>query len=243
MQFLAMSDIHVEFHRDKGKSFLRSLDTPEEVDAILIAGDLGNYPVLANAVGWLCEKGPRIILVAGNHDFYFSSFKKTRELYKSLEEKHENFTFLDNSSTEVEGVAIHGTTLWFPGGPQNERYSRGLNDFDVIQNFRQHVYKEHKKAKKFLWDVVKKGDVVLTHHAPSAKSIRPRYGASNMNCFYFAAMDQLIHEVQPLFWIHGHMHTHNGYYIQKTGVYCNAFGYFGREDCNRTFREREIFAV
>lgn len=48
--------------------------------------------------------------------------------------------------------------------------------------------------------------VVITHHAPSPKSIRIWYESDPYNCAFASNLDRAIERYQPALWIHGRMH-------------------------------------
>lgn len=67
--------------------------------------------------------------------------------------------------------------------------------------------------------------VVVTHHAPSYASLHPQYVGDDMNCAYVSPLDQMILELKPAYWIHGHIHHTNDYNIGETNVLANPRGY------------------
>ena len=48
--------------------------------------------------------------------------------------------------------------------------------------------------------------VVITHHAPSPRSIRDWYKGDPFNCAFASDLGRVIERYQPALWIHGHMH-------------------------------------
>jgi predicted phosphodiesterase len=77
--------------------------------------------------------------------------------------------------------------------------------------------------------------IVVTHHAPSIKSIADRYRADPVSAAFASNMDDFILEHQPRLWIHGHTHESFDYKIGKTRVVCNPRGYASTEE-NKGFR-------
>jgi hypothetical protein len=77
--------------------------------------------------------------------------------------------------------------------------------------------------------------IVVTHHAPSIKSIADRYRADPVSAAFASNMDDFILEHQPRLWIHGHTHESFDYKIGKTRVVCNPRGYASTKE-NKGFR-------
>jgi elongation factor G len=65
--------------------------------------------------------------------------------------------------------------------------------------------------------------VVVTHHAPSRKSIR---GAVDVSDASFASdCEDLMRRYRPELWVHGHVHQRCHYWVGDTQVVCNPRGY------------------
>lgn len=67
--------------------------------------------------------------------------------------------------------------------------------------------------------------VVVTHHGPSYQSIDDQFRGDTLNCAYVSPLDGMIEELEPDYWIHGHVHCTHDYNIGKTNVLCNPRGY------------------
>ena len=67
--------------------------------------------------------------------------------------------------------------------------------------------------------------VVVTHHAPSARSIRPWFEGDPLNPAFASNLDRLIERHQPALWIHGHMHDPVDQWLGKTRLLANPAGY------------------
>lgn len=95
---------------------------------------------------------------------------------------------------------------------------------------------EHRKFLKYIEHVLsnKSSDkkyVVCSHHAPSNKSIHPRYASDSlMNGGYRSNLDFFIEDRPEIkLWTHGHVHSSFDYMIGQTRVICNPRGYVGHE--------------
>lgn len=95
----------------------------------------------------------------------------------------------------------------------------------------------HISTLKSLGDFISKGDpdrsIVITHHAPSSKSLPDRLKLDPVSCAYASNLDTLITELSPLVWIHGHIHHSQNYRIAKTRVVANPRSYI--DDPNPEF--------
>ncbi len=67
--------------------------------------------------------------------------------------------------------------------------------------------------------------VVITHFAPSRKSISPKFEGSPVNACFVSDLEPQILRWQPELWVHGHTHGSFDYKVGKTRVVCNARGY------------------
>lgn len=67
--------------------------------------------------------------------------------------------------------------------------------------------------------------VVITHHAPSRRSIPERFADSSLNPAFASAAEELIDGRRAVLWIHGHMHDSFDYVENGTRVLCNPRGY------------------
>lgn len=72
--------------------------------------------------------------------------------------------------------------------------------------------------------------VVVTHHAPSAKSLDSRYVDNALNPCYASDMDGfIINNPNIALWCHGHIHQPKDYMIDNTRILCNPRGYVAWE--------------
>jgi Icc-related predicted phosphoesterase len=238
-----LSDLHFEFHRDGGRSFVESLN-PDGVDVLVLAGDVAVGEDLPAALDLLCQRyhDSSVIYVHGNHEFYHSSLDKIRQLTRQSCRENCNLSWLDKSGAKVRGAVFWGAPLWFPDTVTNPNLKQLLNDFSMIEDFESWVYHENMEAVDFLQDHVRPGDIVVTHHLPSHLCVSPRHRGSVLNPFFVCDMAPFILERQPRLWLHGHTHDSRDIQIEKTRVICNPFGY-ARSNVNPDFNDRLILEV
>lgn len=88
----------------------------------------------------------------------------------------------------------------------------------------------HLQSIAFISDALKKHRnwkcFVVTHHAPSSRSVSRQYQGDSLNPAFFTDLTNLILEYQPVAWAHGHMHDSQRYHIGRTTVICNPLGYY-----------------
>ena len=249
MRIRPLSDLHLEFHRDKGEAFIKSLD-PKGVDLLVLAGDIAKMSVGFYRVLSMFRKqfDCPIVYVHGNHDFWGSSraevLQATRDSVSHLRGVH----WLDCESVEIEGHRILGAPLWYgrsrpPPGMMStdEEWARGIRrfyhpgakckivstwpDFEEIQGFGDWVYEENARAQKFFLDNLREGDIAVTHMLPSRQCVQPKFERSTTNCFFVSDMTPLIEDRKPALWLHGHTHESVDFRLGATRIVCNPFGY------------------
>ncbi|MFC3692184.1 metallophosphoesterase [Chenggangzhangella methanolivorans] len=67
--------------------------------------------------------------------------------------------------------------------------------------------------------------IVVTHHAPSPRSLRGGQVTGPLDAAYASDLEALIEELQPAAWVHGHVHRSVDYRIGATRVVSNPMGY------------------
>lgn len=224
-----MSDLHLEFHRDQGDSFISSIDFTK-TDVLVLAGDINTVAGgLEFSLIKFCSKVKHVVYVPGNHEYYHSSREQVWLVLDRVKRKCSNFHWLENSFCVIGGQRFIGSTLWFRERPDNFLYQYNMNDFRTIQGFQSWVYKANELAVKWIEKNIQSTDIVVTHYAPSDQSVDDYYRGSQLNRFFVCDMEPLIRAVQPRVWFHGHVHNSFNYKIDTTKVICNPFGYVGHE--------------
>lgn len=240
MKLLVLSDLHFEFHRDGGQSFVNELQ-PHGVDVLVVAGDLSDAEGLYEALGLLCERFRKVVYVHGNHEFYKSDRANVREVTRYACSQYSNLHWLDNDAVEIDGKLFVGTPLWFSRAPSwaPKHY---MNDFRLIRNFESWVYEENAKSKNFLRRSIQPCAIVVTHYLPASESIHPAYAGNSLNPFFLCDVSDIIRETKPALWIHGHTHTSMDYSLDSTRVVCNPFGYARHEE-NSAFHPEKVIEL
>lgn len=237
MRMQILSDLHFEFHADRGRAFVESLDT-SGVDVLVVAGDLAPCRQLERALLRLSNRYPHVVFVAGNHEAYHASPSDVAMVKRELR-RVSNLHWLECETVTIGGVRFVGTTLWFEQLPGRTNY---LNDFDLIEDFVPWVYEQNREAQVYLETAVRQSDVVVTHHLPSHQSVAPRFVGSPLNRFFVSDVERVMRDKRPQLWVHGHTHASCDYRIDGTRVVCNPLGYVGH-DRNSAFNDRLIVEV
>ncbi len=226
------------------------LKPPEpRADLLVLAGDVHNGPL---AVDWVLRHfAIPAILIGGNHEAYghelFRVIAFNRQKASATDGR---VVFLERATWECELAAgerarFIGTTLWTDfqlyGAPATSMTiaQERLEDFKVIRIERGHKLRTlrpsdtirlHDASLAFLHEELSRpfdgATVVVTHHAPSPRSIAPKFRDDPLNPAFASDLDTLIYSYEPSVWIHGHMHNSFDYMIGRTRVVCNPRGYF-----------------
>ncbi len=228
-----VSDLHLEFGPFNPKHF--------SGDVLILAGDITTRCNLEH-FEWIANQDfEHIIYVFGNHEYYHGSIEGVEEETRDYFMNHPHVHVLQNESVMLEGIRFHGCTLWtdfYGENPHSMLYAeRGMSDFLVISHndyawafLPQDAVKKFHESVEFLKQNVKQGDFVITHHAPTQQSISPRFIGNPLNPAFVNNLDDVIAELKPDYWIHGHTHSGFRYDCHDTKVLCNPRGYYGVEE-------------
>lgn len=209
-----------------------------------------------------------IVHISGNHEHYGGDFAKTRNtLQNKLFAGFPKVTHLENDGIFFDGgdVCVLGATLWTDFANRNEsimyvaRYT--MNDYRKIINTDRPVttenslqglepidlYETHVNSKLWLESIIdampNKKIVVMTHHAPSYKSVQNTH-KEEYSELYASDLDKFIEERDNIsVWCHGHVHHKKDYMIGNTRILCSPRGYAGHEPMAYSYDHGTIFEV
>lgn len=238
MKLRILSDLHLEFHRDNGESFIKD-QSDSDYDVMVLAGDITTEKHLGEVLSyWRKSVGDRhIIYVPGNHEYYDSSISKVHNTFEAWVKQDNKLHVLNNSQVSIDGIKFIGSTLWFAHSGKPERGDDDLNDFHLIGGFQKWISQQAKDSAEYLRNNVKEGDIVITHHLPHSLSIHPRFAGSYLNKYFLHDISDVVENNNAKLWIHGHTHSSCDYNIGQTRVVCNPFGYLRYEE-NSKFIEK-----
>lgn len=211
-------------------------------DLIVLAGDIARP---AQALAWASALGKPVLYVPGNHEFYGSSPQATLGTLRALS-AGTGVTILSDEQIVIGGVRFLGSTLWTDfelygaGDGLRDAQEQGaamLRDFSRIRldppdeglfqphhsralHLRSRAWLAARLAEPFAGNTV-----VITHHAPSPRSVHPRFAESPINPCFVSDLEPLMSGEHARLWIHGHTHNSFDYQVQGTRVLCNPRGY------------------
>ena len=234
-------------------------------DLLVLAGDIDStWAGFERFARWPVP----VIAVAGNHEF------DDRELDDAWPALRAHCSSLGIRLIEREAVVLAardgrrirfvGTVRWTDfdlfGAAQRERAMRAGAYFMNVQRSRRQgatfdaeaVRDEALGCRAWLaaelarppqgsWDAT----VVVTHFAPSVRSVDPRYGRQPASASFCNADDDLLPAAD--LWLHGHLHCRHDYVVphpdgRRTRVVCQARGLVSKgEDAG--FDAAQLFAI
>jgi predicted phosphodiesterase len=231
MKINVLSDLHLG---------VSPMDTPmNDADVVVLAGDIA---APRQAAAWAMRFGKPVIYVLGNHEFYGGRIPDAAHGLKRLcagTAVH----VLDDEALVLDGVRFLGTTLWtdfmlFGSSDRTavaiDEAQRKLRDFSRIRigaGFFTPANSAALFACHAAWLERKLQEphggptVVVTHHAPSPRSIHSRFAGSTLNASFVSDAERLLGGDRAALWIHGHTHDSFDYVLNGTRVLCNPRGY------------------
>lgn len=234
MRIHLLSDLHLEFH-----PFIPAVSN---ADVVILAGDIN---VKNRGISWAKEvfAGP-VLYVPGNHEFYSGHLDRTLEKMRLASD--DRVQVMDLNEIVIQNVRFLGATMWtdfsatgFPSiASLNAQHS--MNDFKQI---RTDAYRRIKpsdliqrslRTRDWLRDRLALPHdgptVVITHHAPSLRSLRDNPNAGGpLDSAYANSWEDMMGLNQIALWVHGHSHTAVDYEVAGTRVVCNPRGYPGED--------------
>lgn len=193
-----------------------------------------------------------VVYVAGNHEFYGSTYETGLRSLRNFCASFDNVYFLDDAHIDIEDTRFIGATLWTDvnrGNPLYKQYAKdGMNDYHSIRVEASGTYRKmkpddtierHIRSLSYICDRVREHDkcVVATHHAPTAKSVQPEWVGHALTPCYYSDLDFLIMDRPAIkLWTHGHIHASSDYMVEGCRVVANPRGYVKYEPRARTWQ-------
>lgn len=193
-----------------------------------------------------------VVYVMGNHEFYHGKFFKFIDVLREELVNTPNFHLLERDTITIDGIKFLGGTLWTDANRADPltQYSLKdlMNDYKVIRNDQagytalrvSHTITRHVQTLGYLETVLDDSKnekcVVVTHHAPTFRSIHESFKTQDlMNGGYASDLsDFILDRPQIKLWVHGHTHFPFDYEMGDTRVVCNPRGYVTKEFSERT---------
>jgi len=234
MKLNILSDLHLG---------VSGLERPRnDADVVVLAGDIARP---REAASWALGFDKPVLYVLGNHEFYGSSIDgAAAELKRLCAGSHVHV--LDNDEVVIDGVRFLGSTLWTDFmlfGHGDERTAAVAEALRLMRDFSRirigdaasalftpadsaALFERHAEWLDRRLDAPHAGaTVVITHHAPSRRSIHPRFAGSLLNACFVSDAERLVGADRAHWWIHGHTHDSFDYVLHGTRVVCNPRGY------------------
>ncbi|MGF6774881.1 metallophosphoesterase [Paraburkholderia sp. GAS334] len=209
------------------------------VDVLVLAGDIHNQ---LRAIDLYFDYPVPVVYVCGNHEFYDSematllSDMRRRAMGTSVQ-------LFEKDEFVLQDVRFLGTCLWtdycaFPLALNESMEFAGTHLLDHRRIRKpnhgrfepEDAVAEQREALSFLVRKIRKPfagkTVVVTHHAPSARSVHPTEQRNPLVPAFASNLEFLVSEADV--WIHGHIHTSSDYQLGNCRVICNPRGYPGR---------------
>lgn len=230
MKLQILSDPHFD-----ARPLAHPFTASPEADVVLVAGDVCQG--LEQGFAWLRRTIPTtpIITVAGNHSYYQRCLPDELAHARRVAADY-GISFLENDVVTIGGLTFAGATLWTDYRLYGEAAQAhamasarsSMNDHrriswckDPWRRFRpQEALELHRESVAFLESTP--ADVVITHHAPSERSVHPKYAGDLVNAAYASNLEHLM---RSKLWVHGHVHSSFDYQVGDTRVICNPHGY------------------
>ena len=248
MKILILSDLHIEFDDYKIEY--------STIDLVILAGDIHTKD---HGLKWALNniKNIPVIYILGNHEFYGKAYPK---LIHSLKEsaKNSNVHILEKDVLSIDGVNFLGCTLWTDFELFGDPRIAGFECQQVMTDFKKirvspkfsklrslDVASIHRQSLAWLCKELdkrrKQTNIVITHHAPSARSLPEQYKNDMVSSAYVSNLDDVLKKYSPSYWIHGHLHNSSNYLVGATQVICNPRGYPNERNSN--FKDDYIIEI
>ncbi|MES2673672.1 MAG: metallophosphoesterase [Pseudomonadota bacterium] len=249
MKLQIFSDLHIEFEEFEAEC--------DNADVVIFAGDINTG---IKGIDWIKKQniGCPIIYVLGNHEYYRHSYPR---LISKVMDAAQNCDIhvLENRAVTINGLRFHGATLWTDyelfGDPKlaGFRCQEIMNDFKLIR--RDPSYSRlrsidaamiHKNSVKWLAESLNASEsgtnIVISHHAPSKKSIPQKHQDDIVSAAYASNLDEFIEIHKPNYWFHGHIHNSLDYKVANCRVICNPRGY-SKGERNQNFDPSKLIEI
>lgn len=234
MKLHVLSDLHLS---------LAGMDVAAtDADVVVLAGDIARPD---KACAWARQIRKPTLYVAGNHEFYGGDLQDTL-LQLRRECAGAGLHLLECDAWVSGGVRFLGTTLWSDFrivADENLRAAAMAGAPKLVRDF-QRIHIDPQRSRLFtpqesqaLFDrsaawlqaqlqlPFNGATVVVTHHAPSTRSVHPRFEGSLINGCFVSDLERLMGAERVRLWIHGHTHDSFDYTVRGTRVLCNPRGY------------------
>jgi 3',5'-cyclic AMP phosphodiesterase CpdA len=218
----------------------------EAADLTLVLGDVREGP---SGIAWAADtfRDLPTIYVAGNHEFYRHNLTVLLRTMADTAAATKSLHFLENGAAQFEfrdrKLRVLGATLWtdysiYDGAPAADAMSLAaatMYDHLRIAYGEEGIFQPadalalHRKSRAWLENELSRGfpgtTIVATHHAPSPRSIEPRFQGDRLSPAFGSDLEPLMSAHDLPLWLHGHTHYNVDYRIGGTRVVTHQWGY------------------
>ncbi len=242
MKIRVLSDLHTDLNRK------RHYELSDKDVFTIICGDISGS--VDTTCWWLDDNVNNGLFVAGNHMFYnepYQTIEQIKAEYGARYPLNRPVSFLNNDFKIINDIVFAGATLWTDyalfGAGSAELYkyyaTRCMNDFrygyiekdgEVEYLTPDYCEAAFRKSVRFIENICEKYQdktvVVVTHHAPSARSLDNDRIKYEISPAYASDLEDFILKHSNIkLWCHGHIHSFRDYQIGNCRVVCNPRGY------------------
>ena len=210
-----LADLHLEFGH---------VEIPRtDADVGVLAGDVACGLAGLEWIGKMFPDQP-VIYVAGNHEYYGHALPWLTNKLRARATG--NIHFLENGSVEFGSVRFLGCTLWTDFelyGPDIAQrrcmdaarsaltdYARVRHDPDFRRLRPDDTARFHRESRAWLAQELARpfggATVVVTHHAPSIRSVAPQYQDDPLTAAFASNLEEFVCDNEICLWVHGHTH-------------------------------------
>lgn len=236
MRIQIVSDLHNEARYWEPDGTVDHSDT-----VLVVAGDICTRHQAGEWLVTVADKYKAVVAVLGNHDYWDSSAENVMVRIRERLRDHPNVHVLDRDTVVIDDTRFVGCTLWTHVPPDAQMsVQQAIKDYKRVHAAHGQALltvgmtnEWHARDKAYLQDTLStpfEGTTfVVTHHAPSSRSIDDRYKTPTSAHLNFAYHTNLDDWARPLVfdaWTHGHTHHSFDYDFGSGRLICNPRGYW-----------------
>ena len=231
MKIQIMSDFHVNTWRQL------DICVDPSADIILVPGDVHYSVEKTCEYLWQVTKewNIPIFFCLGNHEAEDVGFENAVAYARNFVKDKPLLKFFQDDVLVYEGVTFIGATLWADLKLFGEheywfvkQACQSIHDFETIPDLSVYAMEKwHQKSVDVIEQALYRSErsnkaVVMTHFAPSFRSIHPQYAKDRISGYFASNLEHLMGFEGV--WIHGHTHSSFDYQMGDTRVICNPIG-------------------
>ncbi len=227
-----LSDLHLEMRPYTAAA--------PSADVVVLAGDIWTG---VRGLEWARARWPAtpVVYVPGNHEYYGDALPRLTDKLR-WRAAQLGVHVLERESVEIQGVRFLGCTLWSDFQLAGDAALARAVASEMVADYRKirlspeyrRVRPEdtaglHAAGREWLEGEIAAGRgagaVIVTHHAPSLRSIPPEYRADPVAGAFASELDELVERSGAALWVHGHTHHCVDYVLGRTRIVANQRGY------------------